>query len=70
MLKDWNDKQIWLENKELDETRKHINNLDFLIEIAREELFDNNCDSNKKWLEELKENRKNLINKKENMEKN
>lgn len=65
MLKDWNDQQIWLENKDLDETRKRINNLDFLIETAKEELFDNNCDSNRKWLEELKETRRNLINKKE-----
>lgn len=69
MLKDGSDEKLWLENKDLDETRNHINNLDFLIETVREELFDNNCESNRKWLDELRQTRKGLINKKEEMER-
>jgi hypothetical protein len=40
-----------------------------LIETVREELFDNNCESNRKWLDELRQTRKGLINKKEEMER-
>jgi len=70
MWKDWSEQQVWLENKDLDETRKNINNLEFLIETVREELFDNNSESNRKWLDDLKETRKGLITKKKEIEKN
>lgn len=69
MRKDWSNQQVWLENKDLDEVRKHINNLDFLIEVIREEIFDNNCKSDEKFLENLKETRKGLISQKEEIEK-
>lgn len=69
MLKDWVDMKLWLDDKEINETKNSINNIDFLIETVREELFDNNSESNRKRLEELKQVRNNLINKKEKMEK-
>ncbi len=69
MWKDGSDEKLWLENKDLDETRNRINNLDFLIETVREELFDNNSESNRKWLDELRQTRKGLTNKKEEMER-
>ena len=63
------DNEEFNENKDLDETRKNINNLEFLIETVREELFDNNSESNRKWLDELRQTRKGLTNKKEEMER-
>ncbi|MFZ2151469.1 MAG: hypothetical protein WAZ12_00685 [Candidatus Absconditicoccaceae bacterium] len=69
MLKDGVDMKLGLDDKEINETKNSINNIDFLIETVREELFDNNSESNRKRLEELKQVRNNLINKKEKMEK-
>ncbi len=69
MWKDLTDVQLWLDDKEINENKNNINRIDFLIETVREELFDNNCESNRKWLEDLRQTRKNLINKKEEMEK-
>lgn len=44
-----------------------INELDLFMERIRDEVYENNCESNKKWLEELKERRNELIEKRENI---
>ena len=54
----------WKENKEVKNIVEQINKLDDMIERIRDEIYENNSQSNKEWLNDLRRKRKELIEKK------
>lgn len=59
----------WKENKEVKSIVEQINKLDDMIERVKEEIYENNSQSNREWLTDLRKKRKKLIEQKENIKK-